>query len=327
MDAIRSWRRRLPVAVLSLLLVLILAGCALMDGAGPPDSWPPQGHLVVSYLDVGQGDASLLQGENCTMLIDAGRHDRQDLLPLLRQAGVTALDLLVLTHPHADHIGQAAQVLRTLPVAEVWMSGWEHTTATFERTVDALLESEAGYMEPRAGDTHWCGPLFIEVLNPSEPLTDIHDNLALRVTFGQVAFLWTGDAETRHEEAILATGLPVRAHVMLLGHHGSSTSSGRRFLEAVNPGLAIYSAGRGNDYGHPHREVMDRLEALGIPVYGTRKARRLRPPVFVRRWSSYAGGGGGWTRLDRVPGRRSPSPPALLPYPRHIRTPGDTYAN
>lgn len=274
MDANR-WRR-LPAAMLFLLLALVVTACSLVDGAAPWDPSPPEGHLLVSYLDVGQGDASLLQTEGCTMLIDAGRHDRQDLLHLLREAGVAALDLLVLTHPHADHIGQAAQVLRTLPVAEVWMSGWEHTTATFERTVDALLESEAGYMEPRAGDTHWCGPLFIEVLNPTEPLTDIHDNLALRVTFGQAAFLWTGDAETRHEEAMLATGMPVRAHVMLLGHHGSSTSSGRRFLETVNPGLAIYSAGRDNDYGHPHREVMERLEALGIPVYGTDEYGTIR---------------------------------------------------
>src|SRR5690606_20918292 len=181
MDAVRGRRRRLPVAFLSLLMVLVLAGCTLVDGAGLPDPQPLAGHLVVSYLDVGQGDASLLQAEGCTMLIDTGRHDRQDLLPLLQQAGVTALDVLVLTHPHADHIGQAARVLRTLPVAEVWMSGWEHTTATFERTLDALLDSEAGYWEPRTGDTHRCGPLFIQILNPSEPLTDIHDNLALRV--------------------------------------------------------------------------------------------------------------------------------------------------
>lgn len=285
MDAVRGRRRRLPVAFLSLLMVLVLAGCTLVDGAGLPDPQPLAGHLVVSYLDVGQGDASLLQAEGCTMLIDTGRHDRQDLLPLLQQAGVTALDVLVLTHPHADHIGQAARVLRTLPVAEVWMSGWEHTTATFERTLDALLDSEAGYWEPRTGDTHRCGPLFIQILNPSEPLTDIHDNLALRVTFGQVAFLWTGDAETRHEEAMLATGLPVVAQVLQLGHHGSRTSSGERFLQAVDPSVAVYSAGRDNDYGHPHREVMERLEALGIPVYGTDEYGTIRVITDGRSWT------------------------------------------
>src|SRR5690606_27644251 len=109
--------------------------------------WP----LIVHFFDVDQGDAILFQGEDFTILIDAGRHDRSDVVPHLERAGVDYIDLFIGTHPHADHIGQCAAVVRRFPVGEVWLSGETHTTLTFERCIDAILESEAGYREPRAG--------------------------------------------------------------------------------------------------------------------------------------------------------------------------------
>lgn len=226
--------------------------------------------MEVHFIDVDQGDATLLKGPGFTLLIDAGRHDRRDVVPYLRSAGVEKIDLLVGTHPHADHIGQFPQVLAAFDVEEVWLSGEAHPTATFERALDAILASDAAYYEPRTGDVFAWGPARVEVLNPSELTGDVHEgSISLRVVYGEVAFVFTGDAETHTEMKMVESGLNLRAHGLHLGHHGSRTSTAEAFVLAVAPEFAVYSAGAGNTYGHPHAEVIARLERLGLPVYGT----------------------------------------------------------
>jgi competence protein ComEC len=226
--------------------------------------------LDVHFLDVGQGDSTLLVGPDFTILIDAGRHDHNDVVPHLERIGVTAIDLLVGTHPHADHIGQFPQVLERYPVTEVWMSGDEHTSLTFERAIDAILASGAAYREPRAHERYEIGSAIVEVLNPLALTGDFHEgSISMRVLFGNVAFLFTGDAEATSEAAMIGRGHTLSAQVLQLGHHGSSTSSSLAFLQAVQPGLAIWSAGAGNSYGHPHAEVIARLAGLGVAICGT----------------------------------------------------------
>lgn len=233
--------------------------------------------LVVHVIDVGQGDALLFQGPDFTLLIDAGRHDREDVLPYLQRVGVERLDLLVGTHPHADHIGQFPQILGALPVGEVWLSGTEATSAIYERTLDAILASDAMYHEPRAGEAFTFGSARVEVLNPETLVNDAHeDAIVLRIVFEEMAFMLTSDAEESVEKNILGHGYPVKAQVLKLGHHGSSTSSSESFLEAVSPEIAVYSAGIGNAYGHPHRETLERLATMGIPVYGTDRYGTIR---------------------------------------------------
>jgi competence protein ComEC len=263
----QSWRQTAPLILLALLAVW-LAAC--VDLLPPEVRGAAEGELVVYFLDVDQGDATLLAGPDFTILIDAGRHDRSDVAPQLHRAGVQAIDLLVGTHPHADHIGQFPAVLDQFTVAEVWLSGDTHTTRTFERAIDAILASGAAYHEPRAGEIYEIGSARVEVVNPDRLTGDFHEGaIALRIVFGEVAFLFTGDAEAPTEAAMIARRRPLRAEVLQLGHHGSRTSSSLPFLHAVNPEVAVYSAGRGNAYGHPHAEVLQRLERLGIPVYGT----------------------------------------------------------
>jgi competence protein ComEC len=227
--------------------------------------------LRVTFIDVGQGDATLLQVPGATLLIDTGRHDRSDLVPALRVLGVEVIDVVVITHGHADHIGQLDTVLQAFSVGEVWMSGTPHTTLTFERALAALEASDARYEEPRAGDSTALGPLLVEVLNPARLTGDLHrDSLALRVTFGSVGFLFTGDAEQQTESEMLARdAASLRADVYQVGHHGSRTSTSPAFLTAVSPHVAVYSAGAGNSFGHPHPEVVDRLLAAGVTLYGT----------------------------------------------------------
>jgi competence protein ComEC len=286
-----------------LLLLAILSGCALpaatapefvpADSAAPTATAPPvpappasasaeqvgpgvpaaSGMLVVTVLDVGQGDAMLLQHEDVTVLIDTGRFDRTDVVPALRARGVSRLDLVIVTHPHADHIGQFDRVLAEFPVTEVWWSGAQTTTATFGRALAALEASDARYAEPRAGATTMVGPLQFEILHPgaADSLQDLNESsISLRITFGDFRLVTTGDAQAGAERSMLARQ-PDRlaATVLRLGHHGSSTSTTVGFLERVDPAVAIYSAGAGNQYGHPHAEVLDRLRQRGVRVYGT----------------------------------------------------------
>jgi competence protein ComEC len=241
--------------------------------AEPDRPSPVEGELEVYFFDVGQGDATLLKHADATVLIDTGRHQASDVAPYLRSVGVDELDLLVVTHPHADHIGQFDKVIDSLPVAEVWWSGSTATSQTFARAVDALERSDAAYEEPRAGDVSAVGPLLVEVANPpsSISLTDLHDaSLAFRVTYGDVRLLFTGDAEAATESRMVSqAGGTLDADILQLGHHGSKTSTTASFLSAVDPAVAIYSASSANQYGHPHAEVLDRLGAAGVDVYGT----------------------------------------------------------
>ena len=239
----------------------------------PEDSTPVDGDLEVYFFDVGQADATLLLHDEAAILIDAGHWQRSDVVPYLEAVGVETLDLLVVTHPHADHIGQFDQVMGAIDVAEVWWSGATTTTQTFERALDALERSNAAYEEPRAGDATTVGPLAIDVVNPPAGvgLSDLHDSgLAQRVTYGEVRLLFTGDAEAATEARMVSQAPDaLDADILQLGHHGSSTSTTGGFLTAADPAVAIYSAGAGNQYGHPHDEVVARVREAGIDLYGT----------------------------------------------------------
>jgi competence protein ComEC len=241
---------------------------AAATSAAEPRGAPKR--LRAYFLDVGQGDSILLLGPDFTILIDAGRHDRKDVVPYLEEIGVQSIDLLIGTHPHADHIGQFPEVLKRFPVKEVWMSGDTNTTRTFEDAIDAIADSGAAYHEPRAGEKYDIGSAHILVLNPDELTGEFNEgSVSIRIVFGDIAFIFTGDAEEPTEEAILAHGYDLSAQILKLGHHGSDTSSSAPFLQAVHPQVAIWSAATDNTYGHPSPVVLERLEQMGVATYGT----------------------------------------------------------
>lgn len=240
------------------------------DVAPPAPATDIPGEMAAYFFDVGQGDSTLLVGPDFNILVDAGRHDRSEVVDHLRHVGVQQLDVLVGTHPHADHIGQFPAVIDAFPVEDVWMSGASHTTQTFERALDAVERSDAGYHEPRAGEVFDVGSARIEVLNPTTVSGALNGgSLVMRIVLGEMAFLFTGDAEAPAERDMIGRDVGLGAQVLKVGHHGSSTSSTQEFLEAVAPTVAIYSAGEGNQYGHPHDEVLARLFALEVDIYGT----------------------------------------------------------
>ncbi|MDQ0255454.1 beta-lactamase superfamily II metal-dependent hydrolase [Evansella vedderi] len=242
------------------------------------------GELQIHFIDVGQGDSTLFKYivDNeivYSMIFDVGRHDRNDVVEYLKSIdSLDSLMYMILSHPHADHIGQADKILENFEVGTVWMSGDEHTTQTFERTLDAILASEdTNYHEPRAGEVHELGPLTIEVINPEKLTGDLHEgSIGIRVIYHDFAVVLTGDAEYQTEYEILERAKrtdgnyeSLQAQVLQLGHHGSRTSSTMEFLEAVNPDFAIASYGKDNQYGHPHQPVLSNLDSLGIILYGT----------------------------------------------------------
>lgn len=238
---------------------------------------PTDQSSVMRFLDVGQGSATLIQSEGGTnILVDSGRYDDENrrILQYLDQYIGTGgtIDLLIFTHNDADHIGYGERILQYYDVEEVWMNGVDSTTRTYERVLDAILESDAEYREPTVGDTRQEGPFFIEVMHPdSENMNDDtnEQSIAARIETNGVSVMITGDASETVENTILEKGFYVESEVLLMGHHGSSYSSGADWIEEVNPDIAIYSAGADNHYGHPHSDALNRFKEQNVPVYGT----------------------------------------------------------
>ncbi|MET3684105.1 beta-lactamase superfamily II metal-dependent hydrolase [Alkalibacillus flavidus] len=232
------------------------------------------GELTAHYFDVGQADSTLLkyrtEHESYRVLIDAGDWDADDVSYYLNDLNVEALDLVIGTHAHADHIGQLDRIINQFDVEEVWLTGNEGTSETFAGLVDTINEADVAYEEPRAGEAYDIGPLEIDVLHPRELTDDYNqDSISTKMTFGETSFVFTGDAEESSEASMVSGGVELAGDVLQLGHHGSHTSTTAQFLQAVNPEVAIYSAGAQNSYGHPHHEVIERVRAADVDLYGT----------------------------------------------------------
>lgn len=230
--------------------------------------------LKAHFIDVGQGDSTLFQfsdgGEEFTILIDAGNWKGDEVINYLRSQKVSQIDIAVGTHPDADHIGQLDQVINTFNVGEVWLSGNTNPSQTFQRLLKAIDTKKVDYYEPRMGEQFEVGPLQIDVLYPKTiSEQDNEESISLKLTYGNVRFILTGDATTDDELKMLQSGIDVKADILKLGHHGSSTSTHPSFLRAVQPAVAIYSAGLNNTYGHPHEEVVNLVQNSTIQLYGT----------------------------------------------------------
>lgn len=229
-----------------------------------------QDGLKVHYIDVGQGDSTLLEFDGFSMLIDAGNWNSTEAVDYLKQQGIKDIDIVIGTHPDADHIGQLAQVIGEFEVGEVWMSGNTSSSNTFLNILQAIEASGSDYVEPRSGDSFDVGSLQIDVLYPDEITGAANEeSVSMKMTYGDVRFVFTGDAGVKQEQEMIDSGMDLDAEILHLGHHGSNTSTSPAFLEAVTPEVAIYSAGADNSYGHPHAEVIAAAENAGAEVYGT----------------------------------------------------------
>lgn len=254
-----------------LLLCLFLLACC--TEAVKTEKIPvTAGHeMQVHFIDVGQGDSILIESPSGkTMLIDGGvKGARQQIVSYLKELGINKLDIVVATHPDADHIGGLIPVLDNMTIEQFYDSGKVHTSQTFEEMLTRIDEKNIPYHVPKIGDDiEFDKNVNVKVLNANDQATDNNDaSIVLKMTYGNVSFLLTGDAGVALEKEMLQ--YDVKATVLKAGHHGSNTSSSEEFIQAVKPEVTILSYGEDNKYGHPHAEIVDRLQAIGSKIYAT----------------------------------------------------------
>jgi competence protein ComEC len=239
----------------------------------PPPSitTPTPGELKVHFIDVGQGDSILIDLRETEVLIDGGEKS-PGVVPYLEDYVDGPLEVMVATHPHADHIGGLIAVLDAFQVEQVWHNGDTSTSKTFDEFMSAVQSEGAEVHTGRRGYNITAGELTLEILNPASLSGTTNNNsIVASLSYGNVDFLFTGDAEQEAEADMLAASditVP-EVEILKVGHHGSRTASSKDFLAATGPEVAIYMAGEGNSYGHPHQETIDSLTQIGAIIYGT----------------------------------------------------------
>ncbi len=268
-------RRISPVTlvVVAVIIVLAVVGTRFLPGQ-PQQAADPDHPLSLQMLDVGNADCLLLRQGEHFMLIDAGEADTADeVVSALREQGVQRLEMVIATHPHADHIGGMATVIQAFPIDRFILQpvpeSLTPTSAAYRRMLDALEEkTEIDITDATEGGTFALGEAQVTVFPLLDEYEDLNNySVVTRVTYGDCAFLLMGDAEEPVEKAILASGRSVAANVLKVGHHGSSTSSSSEFLRAVHPEVALIPCGAGNAYGHPHETTVEKLQDVGAEIH------------------------------------------------------------
>lgn len=227
--------------------------------------------LTVTFLDVGQGDAAVLQCGGQTMMIDGGKAKASSYIySWLKKNQISYLDVMVATHTDADHIGGLPGALNYAKVGTAYCPVTSGTTKTFQSFVKYLKKQAKSITVPKAGDEFSLGGAQVRILGPLDPQAEGNNSsIVLKVTFGDTSFLFTGDAEREEEQELLESGYDLESTVLKVGHHGSDTSTSYLFLRTVNPQYAVISVGADNTYGHPTEAVLSRLRDADVKTCRT----------------------------------------------------------
>ncbi|NFO86301.1 MBL fold metallo-hydrolase [Clostridium botulinum] len=238
-------------------------------------------NIIVHYIDVGQGDAALIQVNNINMLIDSGpKESRNKILDYLQSLNIKKINYIVATHPHEDHIGNMAKILKTYGLYKFYAPKIENTTSTFEKMIDALKDKNLKINVIKK-DTNPIDLGKNTDVTIFSPIKDSYDNInnyspVIKIQYGDTSFLFTGDAEKEVEnEILLDSNNNIRSDVIKIGHHGSSTSSSKSFIEKVNPSIAIISVGADNKFNHPNKSTIDCLTKNNVKIYQTNKENTI----------------------------------------------------
>ncbi|MBO5973616.1 MAG: MBL fold metallo-hydrolase [Clostridia bacterium] len=259
--------------LLALILALLVFGYYFvsdyMAEKKARESWNTDGSLVMQVIDVGQGDSILLGCDGEYMLVDCGEEEYADTV----LEAVRGLDLkyMLASHPHTDHMGGMSEVIRKHPPETFLMPEREHTTREFKAMLEAIEDKQVNAEFVYAGDEFELGSAYVTVVWPEIGFSDSNLNnwsAVLLVEYQGVSILLTGDSEKKVEDDYLKY-IPGEIDILKVAHHGSDTSSGAKLLEAIDPDYAVLSLGAGNDYNHPHKEPMERLQNCGAEIYRT----------------------------------------------------------
>lgn len=232
------------------------------------------GYFSVHYIDVGQGDATLLRSpDGDFMLIDCGPTSSSDYLTkYLWDMGVDELEYLIITHPHEDHYGGAEQIMENFPVEGLILHRDFANVYPYDDFIDIANDKNTEVILVQKGDSFSFDDCSdFEIISPEK--ADIRDfnqsSLSFRVVYGDTAFMFTGDSERPNERYMLSSGKPLEAQVLKAGHHGSSSSNMKSFVKAVSPEYAVVSCEKDNSYGHPHRETVSVFDELDVEMLVT----------------------------------------------------------
>lgn len=283
-----------PTAVLIILLIILIIYIAsiLIDSMrnkdngseatnaqsvnGTTHSSVELGEIEYHFIDVGQGDATLIRTPEGDILIDAGENSAEDeLKAYLDLCGVDDLYYAIFTHPDSDHIGGADMVLEEYDVLNVIKPDFEKTTKVYKAMMDAIAAEGCKVYNALPGETYSLGEFDMFVFGPDPANKELDSNnssIVIKATWGKTTAMLTGDAEKPAEESILRTysGAELGSMLLKMGHHGSRTSSTDAWLAAVKPSIAIISCGKDNSYGHPHAEALARIKPyVGDLIYRT----------------------------------------------------------
>lgn len=259
---------------LLLALSLLLSGCVIEIGFPEHQTAVSGEGLMIHFIDVGQADCALLECGGEYLLIDGGnRDDSQLIVSYLEQQGVESLTAVVCTHAHEDHVGGLPSVLAVYPTQAVYAPTNTYSSKIFDSFLYYTDQQGLTVTIPSPGDTLSLGEAVLTVLGPVKSYPDPNNtSIVLKVEYGDTAFLFTGDMETNAENDMLdywEGQMDLTCDVLKVGHHGSNTSTGYRFLNAVNPAYGVISVGKDNDYGHPHEEPLSRLKQAGVVLLRT----------------------------------------------------------
>ena len=235
------------------------------------------GEMKVWFLDVGQGDCTIIQTNEGCMMVDAGNNEwGNEVTAFLEEQGIEKLDYLILTHPDADHIGGADDVLETVEVDKVLMPEVENDTMTYEEVVNDIEQFGIEVIYPEVEETYGLGDAEFTILCPDASLISKDDlngsSVGIKLVHGKNSFVLCGDAEEKSELTMAEYfGESLACDVLKCGHHGSSTATTDEFLQMTDPTWAVISCGEGNSYGHPHAEVLSKLEDADVQILRTDK--------------------------------------------------------
>lgn len=290
----RSFGVTLPVILIGALFVAAFIYGSVLENQGV-DTQPPaviqnfiekDADLTVYYIDVGQGDCSLIRYNGINILTDAGEKEYGGtVVSFLQDHGVEKLDYVIATHPHSDHIGGMAEVIGSFDIGKVIAPKVSEeltpTSGSYERFLKALSKKGLKLTAAKPGTVYSLASektnesddnadnTAIEILAPlSSDYEDLNNfSVVFKLTHGKTAFLFTGDAEKESENDILASGADISADVLKVGHHGSSSSTKKDFLNAVLPSYAVIQCGKDNSYNHPNEKTVERLEKMSVKIF------------------------------------------------------------
>ncbi len=235
-----------------------------------PMSIPPDSTFSIRFINVGQGDAALVECDGHYMLIDGGnKGDSQKIYSILRDENVSTLDIVVASHAHEDHIGGLLGAFSYTTSALTLCPVTSYDSDAFRDFQTYADKCGGGITVPEVGDTYNLGHAAVEILGVNSTTDDNDCSIVLMITYGSTRFLFTGDAERGAEQAILASGVDLSATVLKVGHHGGDTSTTYPFLREIMPQYAVVSVGTDNAYGHPTEDVLSRLRDAAVQVFRT----------------------------------------------------------